>query len=34
MNDWMAINERKTSIADETEFCGEEILHGVLTCKV
>ena len=33
MSDWMGISERKTSIDDETEFCSEEILHGVLTCK-
>ena len=34
MNDWMDINQKKTIISDETEFCSEEILHGVLTCKV
>ena len=34
MNDWMSISQRKTSISDETEFCSEKILHGVLTCKV
>jgi cap1 methyltransferase len=34
MNDWMDINQKKTIISDETEFCSEEILHGVLACKV
>ncbi|CAB4011141.1 cap-specific mRNA (nucleoside-2 -O-)-methyltransferase 1, partial [Paramuricea clavata] len=33
MNDWMDVNQKKTIISDETEFCSEEILHGVLTCK-
>ncbi|XP_028408922.1 cap-specific mRNA (nucleoside-2'-O-)-methyltransferase 1-like [Dendronephthya gigantea] len=33
MNDWMTISKRKSSIKDETEFCNEKILHGVLACK-
>ncbi|XP_051009353.1 cap-specific mRNA (nucleoside-2'-O-)-methyltransferase 1 [Acomys russatus] len=33
MSDWMVIGERKMVIEDETEFCGEELLHSVLKCK-
>lgn len=33
MDDWMVIDQRKTSIADETEFCHSDILRGVLACK-
>ncbi|KAJ8787543.1 hypothetical protein J1605_022858 [Eschrichtius robustus] len=31
--DWRAEPERKMIIEDETEFCGEELLHSVLQCK-
>ncbi|XP_069879954.1 cap-specific mRNA (nucleoside-2'-O-)-methyltransferase 1 isoform X3 [Dipodomys merriami] len=33
MSDWMVVGERKMVIEDETEFCGEELLHSVLQCK-
>lgn len=33
MADWIVIDEKKTSISDETEFCRSEILQGVLACK-
>ena len=34
MNDWIVVRHKKNIISDETEFCREEILHGVLACKV
>ncbi|XP_024621733.1 cap-specific mRNA (nucleoside-2'-O-)-methyltransferase 1 isoform X3 [Neophocaena asiaeorientalis asiaeorientalis] len=33
MSDWMVVGKRKMIIEDETEFCGEELLHSVLQCK-
>ncbi|XP_048375572.1 cap-specific mRNA (nucleoside-2'-O-)-methyltransferase 1 [Sphaerodactylus townsendi] len=33
MKDWMTIGKKKLVIEDETEFCGEELLHSVLQCK-
>nr|XP_035930250.1 cap-specific mRNA (nucleoside-2'-O-)-methyltransferase 1 isoform X2 [Halichoerus grypus] len=33
MSDWMVVGKRKMVIEDETEFCGEELLHSVLQCK-
>ncbi|KAJ7340947.1 hypothetical protein JRQ81_004234 [Phrynocephalus forsythii] len=33
MKDWMTIGKRKLVIDDETEFCGEELLHNMLQCK-
>uniref|UniRef100_A0A8C9PC56 Cap-specific mRNA (nucleoside-2'-O-)-methyltransferase 1 n=1 Tax=Spermophilus dauricus TaxID=99837 RepID=A0A8C9PC56_SPEDA len=33
MSDWMVVGKRKMIIEDETEFCGEELLHSMLQCK-
>uniref|UniRef100_A0A7N4NR56 Cap-specific mRNA (nucleoside-2'-O-)-methyltransferase 1 n=1 Tax=Sarcophilus harrisii TaxID=9305 RepID=A0A7N4NR56_SARHA len=33
MCEWMTVGKRKMIIEDETEFCGEELLHNVLKCK-
>ncbi|XP_036269454.1 cap-specific mRNA (nucleoside-2'-O-)-methyltransferase 1 isoform X3 [Pipistrellus kuhlii] len=33
MKDWMVVGKRKMIIEDETEFCGEDLLHSVLQCK-
>nr|KAF6461641.1 cap methyltransferase 1 [Molossus molossus] len=33
MSDWMVVGKRKMIIEDETEFCGEDLLHNVLQCK-
>ncbi|EPQ18559.1 Cap-specific mRNA (nucleoside-2'-O-)-methyltransferase 1 [Myotis brandtii] len=33
MSDWMVVGKRKMIIEDETEFCGEDLLHSVLQCK-
>ncbi|ERE86807.1 cap-specific mRNA (nucleoside-2'-O-)-methyltransferase 1 [Cricetulus griseus] len=33
MSDWMVVGKRKMVIEDETEFCGEELLHSMLKCK-
>ncbi|XP_027732043.1 cap-specific mRNA (nucleoside-2'-O-)-methyltransferase 1 isoform X1 [Vombatus ursinus] len=33
MREWMTVGKRKMIIEDETEFCGEELLHNVLKCK-
>ncbi|XP_054833969.1 cap-specific mRNA (nucleoside-2'-O-)-methyltransferase 1 [Eublepharis macularius] len=33
MKDWMTIGKKKLMIEDETEFCGEELLHNMLQCK-
>ncbi|XP_074092933.1 cap-specific mRNA (nucleoside-2'-O-)-methyltransferase 1 isoform X2 [Macrotis lagotis] len=33
MREWMTVGKRKMIIEDETEFCGEELLHSVLKCK-
>ncbi|XP_037002106.2 cap-specific mRNA (nucleoside-2'-O-)-methyltransferase 1 isoform X3 [Artibeus jamaicensis] len=33
MSDWMVVGKRKMVIEDETEFCGEDLLHSVLQCK-
>nr|XP_056709258.1 cap-specific mRNA (nucleoside-2'-O-)-methyltransferase 1 [Euleptes europaea] len=33
VKDWMTIGKRKLVIEDETEFCGEELLHNMLQRK-
>ncbi|KAL8185643.1 UNVERIFIED_CONTAM: Cap-specific mRNA (nucleoside-2'-O-)-methyltransferase 1, partial [Gekko kuhli] len=33
MKDWMTVGKKKLVIEDETEFCGEELLHNMLHCK-
>ncbi|XP_035879949.1 cap-specific mRNA (nucleoside-2'-O-)-methyltransferase 1 isoform X3 [Phyllostomus discolor] len=33
MSDWMVVGKQKMIIEDETEFCGEDLLHSVLQCK-
>ncbi|XP_036919166.1 cap-specific mRNA (nucleoside-2'-O-)-methyltransferase 1 isoform X3 [Sturnira hondurensis] len=33
MSDWMVVGKRKMIIEDETEFCGEDLLHSMLQCK-
>uniref|UniRef100_A0A8D2J2X9 Cap-specific mRNA (nucleoside-2'-O-)-methyltransferase 1 n=1 Tax=Varanus komodoensis TaxID=61221 RepID=A0A8D2J2X9_VARKO len=33
MKDWLTIGKRKLVIDDETNFCGEELLHNMLQCK-
>ncbi|XP_038617216.1 cap-specific mRNA (nucleoside-2'-O-)-methyltransferase 1 [Tachyglossus aculeatus] len=33
MTEWMTVGKRKMIIEDETEFCGEDLLHSMLQCK-